>query len=147
MTDSPRTAAALYTPEMLALAVQLADCPWQADHPLHGEARSRTCGGTVAMSLALQGEQVNALGIRVSACAVGQAAAAIFASSATGRSADELRRAAGEIEAWLAGSKDEPAWPNLSTLAPALPHQGRHQAILLPWQAALSAMGKRGASD
>ena len=44
---------------------------------------------------------MDALGLGVSACAIGQAAAAIFAREARGRAAEEMLAASGEIETWL----------------------------------------------
>ena len=45
--------AALYTPEVLALATGLAQWPLDAGLPLRGEARSPVCGSEIAMGLAL----------------------------------------------------------------------------------------------
>ena len=39
----------LYTPELLALAVELAEWPLLETAHAHGEARSATCGSTLAM--------------------------------------------------------------------------------------------------
>ena len=43
----------LYTPELLGLAVALADYPADPALPLHGEARSKSCGSTLAADIAL----------------------------------------------------------------------------------------------
>lgn len=134
---------ALYSPQLLALAVELAQFPLQTDAQFTGHARSRTCGSTIALSTS-DPERIASLGMKVSACAVGQAAAAIFAGGADGMDAVGIADASDEIQAWLAGSANLPSWPRLALLAPALPHRGRHDAILLPWRAALDAlsMGK-----
>ena len=43
----------LYTPELLALAVELARWPRLEGATLSGEARSPTCGSTLAMDIEL----------------------------------------------------------------------------------------------
>jgi len=137
------SASALYSPALLGLAVELADYPLTAELALRGEARSRSCGSTLALGCTADTQgAIAAVGMRVSACAVGQAAAAIFAKEAHGRDADSLARSLAGVESWLAGSSGRPAWPGLEALDPALPHAGRHEAIRLPWKAALAALSK-----
>ena len=141
MTAAARGGAVLYTPDLLALAVSLGELPFDPLMPLIGEARSRTCGSTLRLSLALDQEgRIGQVGVRASACAVGQAAAALFAKGASGRSASDLAAARAEIAAWLAHDAPLPAWPGLAVLEPARAHPGRHGAILLAWDAALAAL-------
>ena len=133
----------LYSPELLSLATALADYPYDPNSPLLGEARSRTCGSSVACALALDGEErVEAIGLKVAACAVGQAAAAVFASSVIGRTSAEIGEAEDAIARWLDGAPEEPDWPGMTALRPALHFPGRHAAILLPWKAAEDALSK-----
>ncbi len=139
----------LYTPEILGLAVDLANYPRLPSPDASAEARSRTCGGTLVLDLALDDAgRVDAVGLAVSACAIGQASAAIFAREATGRAAEEMLAALGEIETWLAHADEAtpPRWPGIATLAPARAHPARHGAILLPWKAAVDALCKAPAS-
>ncbi|MGB5778317.1 iron-sulfur cluster assembly scaffold protein [Allopontixanthobacter sediminis] len=138
-----QTPTKLYTPELLALAVTLAGYPLDPALPLAGEARSRTCGSSVKMGVSTDGEgRISSLGMQVTACAVGQAAAATFAAAAAGRSNDGIAEALKQLELWLAGAGDLPGWPGMSALVPALDHPGRHGAILLPWKAAADALCK-----
>ncbi|MFA6220314.1 MAG: iron-sulfur cluster assembly scaffold protein [Erythrobacter sp.] len=139
---APRRAA-LYSPELLALAVELAAWPLDPAMPLQGSARARTCGSTIALS-ARGGDRIEAFGLRVAACAVGQAAAALFARSAAGKSAEDLEGTLAQLRAWLAGEGGVPDWPGIAILAPALDHPGRHEAILLPWRAGLDALCNAG---
>jgi len=135
------SAARLYTPELLALAVELAKWPRLGDACLHGESRSPTCGSTLAMDLALgEAEQIERLGMTVRACAVGQASAAIFARSAQGRAPGDIEKALSQLEVWLAGQAPLPAWPGLAAIEPARAYPARHGAMLLPWKAALAAL-------
>ncbi|MCV0383401.1 MAG: iron-sulfur cluster assembly scaffold protein [Erythrobacter sp.] len=140
---SSNRAAPLYTPEMLALAVELAAYPPLADPAFHAELRSRTCGSVARIDLATDDDgAIAAVGLKMSACAVGQAAAAIFASDARGKGAGDLDSVIAAIEAWLAGAGPRPDWPRLDLLDAALAHPGRHEAILLPWRTAAAALSK-----
>lgn len=140
-----RGAERLYTPELLGLAVSLADYRPDAALPLHGTARSRSCGSTLEIDVALDAAgKVEKLGMQVRACAIGQAAAAIFARAATGRGDADLRAAHAVLEAWLAEGGDPPDWPGIELLAEAREFPARHGAIMLPWKAALGALSSAG---
>jgi NifU-like protein involved in Fe-S cluster formation len=131
------TAATLYTPEVLALATRLAAYPWDEMLPLKGEARSKSCGSTIALGLAIDAQgRIERVAMRSQACAIGQAAAAIFAKAAPGRDARAIREADDAITAWLAGEGGLPDWPGLDTIAAARDYPARHGAIRLAWQAA-----------
>lgn len=138
----------LYTPELLALAVELADYPPLDAASAHGEARSPTCGSTLAMDLALDGDgRIARLGMRVRACAVGQASAAIFARHAAGRDRATLADALAGLEAWLADEgRPMPDWPELALIAPARAYPARHGAMLLPWKAAAATLSSAAAA-
>lgn len=133
------SATALYTPEVLTLATGLARYPLGDDLPLRGNARSQSCGSTLELGLALEDGRISQIGLRAHACAIGQAAAAIFAEAAVGRTAPEIAAAEREIAGWLAGGS-LPTWPGLATIAAAAAYPARHGAVLLPWRAALSAL-------
>ena len=137
MTSPP--GGALYSPALLALAVELASYPFDPAAPLTGEAYSRSCGSTIQISA---GEGFENLGLKVTACAVGQASAAIFARHVRGKDCADIQRALAEIIDWLAGEGDTPAWPDIAMLEAARAYPGRHGAILLPWRAAIDALSK-----
>lgn len=133
--------AVLYTPEVLGLAVKLAAHGWDDSLPFSAEARSPSCGSTIALGLALDTEgRIERIGIRSHACAIGQAAAAIFAEAARARSRTEIAEAAHAIEQWLSGNALLADWPGLSQIAAARDYPARHGAVLLPWKAALAAL-------
>jgi NifU-like protein involved in Fe-S cluster formation len=136
----------LYSPEVLALATGLADYPLDPGLPLIGEARSRTCGSTIRLALALDDDaRIERIGMQVSACAIGQASAMLLARSARGVTQADINAARDGIEAWLAGEGEVPSWPGLATLAPARAHPARHSAVLLPWTAASIALSSAAA--
>ena len=131
----------LYTPAILGAATALADFAWDDTLMLRGEARSRRCGSTLALALDVDEQgRITQLGLRAHACAIGQAAAHVFASAATGRTRADITAARATLSAWLAGESAEPDWPGMELIAPALGYPARHDAILLAWDAALAAL-------
>jgi NifU-like protein involved in Fe-S cluster formation len=136
----------LYTPELLGLAVSLAGFPLDDSLPLRGSARSRSCGSTLDAGFMTDGEgRVERLGLRVRACAVGQAAAAIFAQGSRGVSLADIEAAHSALAAWLAERGEMPEWPGIEALHEARAYPGRHGAIMLPWSAALDALSSSSA--
>ncbi|GGD64978.1 iron-sulfur cluster assembly scaffold protein [Croceicoccus mobilis] len=135
------SAAKLYTPEVLRAAVALARYPLLPDFPLTSEARSPSCGSTLRIGLSVDdGGAIDRLGLSLSACAIGQASAAIFAGNAVGSSAQRIGASRNEIEAWLGGERAMPDWPGLELIAAARDYPARHGAILLAWNAAIRAL-------
>ncbi|MBX7534279.1 iron-sulfur cluster assembly scaffold protein [Qipengyuania sp. GH1] len=139
MSDTQK--GALYSPELLSLAVELAGSPYDAAAPLLGEARSRSCGSIIRIS---SHRDLAGLGLQAQACAVGQGAAAIFLRHAQGRSPQDIADTLVALETWLAGEGTLPDWPDLEKIEMARNFPGRHGAILLPWQAALDALSNSG---
>jgi NifU-like protein involved in Fe-S cluster formation len=135
------TATVLYTPEILGLAAGLADYPADSTLPLSASARSKSCGSTLTLQLAVDAAgQITHLGIAAHACAIGQASAAIFAQAAPGRTIADIAATEAALTKWLAGEGPLPDWPGLAPIAPAAAYPARHGAILLAWRAALSAL-------
>lgn len=131
----------LYSQALLGLATGLAAFPLTDDLPLRAEARSRSCGSVIALGAALDEDGLIArIGIQVSACAIGQASAALLAQASTGAHPDRVSSTSKALEAWLAGEGNLPDWPGIDALAPALAHPGRHGALLMPWKAACIAL-------
>lgn len=132
---------ALYTRDILRLAVSI---PHQSrlDKPDGtAEVRSRTCGSRVAADLLLSDDRAIArLGIEVNACALGQASAAILATEAIGKSVHDIAAARRHLADFLVGLQNDPGpWANMDHLSSAKDHPGRHAAILLPYDAILGA--------
>lgn len=142
-----QTKAKLYSPALLGLATGLASFPLTDDLPLRGAARSRSCGGVMTLGLALDGAgRIAQIGMQVSACAVGQASAALLAQGIIGTDPAAVRDASGGLAVWLAGEGDLPDWPeDLAPLVPARAHPGRHGALLMPWKAACEALSSSAA--
>lgn len=138
----------LYTPQLLTLTLGLAEYPWDDDLALTGAARSKSCGSTLEVGLALDGAgAIERIGLKVHACAVGQATAAIFAAAAAGRTSEQLERTRAAMLAWLSDSGPMPDWPGLEAIAPARSYPARHGAMMLPWDAALAALSSAPPTD
>ena len=78
--------------------------------------------------------------MEVSACALGQASAALVLAHAGGKSAADMRGAADALRSWLGG--DHAAtdfWPGIDVLAAARDYPARHPSILLAFEAAAEA--------
>jgi len=133
--------APLYTVEILRLAASL-PAPVQLPR-VDGaaETRSPTCGSVVRTEVMVEGGRIIALSQQVSACAFGQASAALAAQHAEGRDPETLAGALRDLQAWLDGKADDPgAWPGLGALAPARSRKSRHGALLLPFRSLLAAL-------
>ena len=134
----------LYNAQVLGLATSLAAFPLSADLPLRGTARAATCGSVIELGLDCDGTgKITRVGLRAQACAIGQAAAAIFAAAAPGTDQAGLTASITEIERWLAGGA-LPTWLGFAAIAPARDYPARHGAILLGWRAALVALAGHG---
>jgi NifU-like protein involved in Fe-S cluster formation len=137
------TEGKLYSPALLSLATELAAFPVSDGFGFTASERSRTCGSTIDIGLDVGTDgRIDAIGLRVSACAVGQASAALLARSVTGKTCEELNAAFHKIANWLGSDGDLPDWPGIEALEPARGYAGRHEALLLPWKAASSALCK-----
>ncbi|MEO5774616.1 MAG: iron-sulfur cluster assembly scaffold protein [Sphingomicrobium sp.] len=134
--------APLYTTEILRLAADLPEY-----HPLdredgRAEVRSPTCGSVVTVAVQLDGhDKVEALALKVQACAFGQASTALMAKHASGCSRETAAAALEALTEWLDGNSDHPGlWPGLTALTPARARKSRHGAILLPFRTLLAAI-------
>jgi NifU-like protein involved in Fe-S cluster formation len=140
---SAQVSSRLYTPQLLSLATGLAEFPLSDVLPLRAEERSRTCGSVIALGLALDDHGcVCAVGLQMSACAIGQASAAVMAQGIRGEIPGAVVLTAETLERWLAGEGELPHWRGIDALAPARDHPGRHGALLLPWKAACKALSQ-----
>ena len=135
---------ALYSIDVLRMAARVADFPPLGDASLREERRSPTCGSrmTVTLELASDGT-VSAIGLDAKACALGQAAAAIMALGAKGRSAAEIAAAGEAWRAYLAGERDDlPDWPEIGLLAAGRDYPARHPSMRLAFEAASAALAR-----
>lgn len=141
--------APLYNRDILSLAVAAAEHLPNPDARHHVSARAPLCGSRILLDLDVDDAgRVTTVGMHVEACALGQAAATLLARHAPGRDLAELRRARGSIAAWFGGEDGPlPDWPGFDLLAPARDYPARHGAILLPFDAAIQALGGQASGE
>jgi NifU-like protein involved in Fe-S cluster formation len=131
---------ALYTTEILRLASSLVAGDRLIDPDGTAECRSPICGSRIIAEVNLSDDRIEHLAIRASACAMGQASAAIVRANAAGMAVTDLIALRAAIEAFLHGKADiPPIWPQLMALSPARDYPARHAAIMLPYDAVLAA--------
>ena len=143
--DFDDAALALYTERLMELN-KAATTPRRLAQP-DGSARrrSRLCGSTVTVDIALtpEGERVAEIGFAVQACSLGTAATAILAQNGAGADLDALTKMRDGVKDYLAGASplaDLPDWNDIATLAPARDVKPRHRAVEIPFEAAVEAM-------
>ena len=137
----------LYNRDILRLAASIPHLGRLESPQARVERTSPVCGSRVSVELRLDDEgRVAEIGQDVSACALGQASAALMGAHVIGRSPAEIAEARNRLANYLNGDgSDSGSWPGLEALAPARPYKARHPSILLPFDAAAEAA--RQASD
>ncbi|WP_300527139.1 iron-sulfur cluster assembly scaffold protein [Maricaulis sp.] len=132
----------LYSSDVLRLA---ADIPrlGALDAP---DARvrkvARLCGSELELDLRCEDDRIADLALRVKACALGQAAAAVLARHALGATAAEIRAGRDGLKAMLKDGAAPPQgrFAELAALEGARDYPARHQSVLLAFEAALDAI-------
>lgn len=127
-----------YTLDILRLAASLPIESELEEADGRGDARSATCGSTLVANVRMADGRVAALAQKVTACAYGQASAALVQDWAPGRLKAEVIVMRAALKAWLEGRGDVP--PAFAPLRPVQGRAGRHGAVLLPFDALLKAM-------
>jgi nitrogen fixation NifU-like protein len=137
----------LYHARLVALA-RAADGAGTLPPPaLKGEADNPLCGDRVSILLQLDGSRIAALAHKTRGCLLCAAAAAAIGRRAPGLSADEVRAIADRLRVWLkdgAALADDKGWPELADFAPVRTVKTRHDCVLLPFKALLSALDSAG---
>lgn len=127
-----------YTLDILRLAASL-PVESKVEGATHSaDARSATCGSTIRSELRMEDGRVATIAQKVTACAYGQASAALVQGWAPGKLKAEVIVMRAALKAWLEGRGELP--PAFSVLAPVQGRSGRHGAVLLPFDALLKAL-------
>ena len=131
----------LYSRDILRLAASIPHLGRLAEAQASVEKASAICGSRVVVDVRTGADgRVAALGQQVTACALGQASAALMGKHAIGRRAAEIAAARDALAGFLAGDRDDPGdWPGLDAFADARRFTARHAAILLAFDAAAEA--------
>ena len=131
----------LYNTEILSLSATLKNKALDAPH---GTSRkvSKLCGSWVEIDINLTNGRVNQAAIRLQACALGQASAAILKAQIIGANLQDLIQAHEALRAMLKDSTPPPhgRFAQLELLAGVAEYPARHASILLAFEAAIGAV-------
>lgn len=115
----------------------------------HGTAtlRSKLCGSTVTVDLAVADGVVSDFAHDVKACALGQATSSVMARHVVGSTPDELRALRSAMHAMLEESGPAPdgRWGDLAVMEPVRAYKARHASALLTFDAVCEALERAGA--
>ena len=103
---------------------------------------SKLCGSDLEIDVEMDGGVVTACALRVKACALGQASAAILKAGIIGADLNEVEAARDALQAMLKSGGEAPAgrFSQLKLLAGVADYPARHQSTLLAWNGAAKAM-------
>lgn len=137
----------LYSNAVLRLAAEIPRIG-RLPHPQASVRKvSRLCGSEIELDVIVHSGRIADLALRVKACALGQASAAVLARAAIGASLRELELARDSLKAMLKQSGPAPRgrFAELQLLQSARAYPARHQSILLAFDAAVEAVTKASA--
>jgi NifU-like protein involved in Fe-S cluster formation len=139
---------ALYNEKILSFAAHIGQTERLTAPDATVTHHSPLCGSRITVDLTLAPDgRVAAYGQQVRACALGQAAASILGQHIVGQDAATLRQLVGVMRSMLKENGPPPgadfaggAFSDLEVLAPVREHKARHNAVLLPFEAAVKAI-------
>lgn len=107
-------------------------------------ARSKICGSTVTVDLAMRNGIVTDFAHEVKACALGQASSSIMARGIVGASAAELREVRDVMRRMLTenGHAPQGRFADLKYLEPVRDYKARHASTMLTFDAVVDAVGQ-----
>ena len=131
----------LYSPDILTLASTLQNA--RLTEP-DGTARvvSKLCGSELEIDVEMDGERVKDAALRVQACALGQASAAVLERGIVGATLAEVTAARDALHAMLKGQGKAPTgrFESLAMLSGVRDYPARHQSVMLAFEAAVRAV-------
>jgi NifU-like protein involved in Fe-S cluster formation len=138
----------LYSNAVLRLAAEIPRIGRLAHPQASVRKVSRLCGSEIELDVVVQSGRVADLALRVKACALGQASAAILARAGIGASLRELELARDTLTGMLKKSGPAPRgrFAELQLLQSARAYPARHQSILLAFDAAVEAVTNASAT-
>lgn len=131
----------LYNTDILTLSASLKNTA--LSHP-HASARkvSKLCGSWLEVDVMMDGDVVGEIALRLQACALGQAAAAILQEAIIGATLAELKHAQDGLRAMLKEGADAPSgrFSKLALLKGVADYPARHTSTMLAFDAAVDAV-------
>lgn len=110
------------------------------------EKTTRTCGAHLIMDIDFDGDVIDYIGHSLEACTLTRVVLGIFIKTAVGMNEQQVRWGYEGFKSWLDGTSDDlpEGWTELQILEPARGYTVRHEAMLLPFTAALDIFDQRG---
>jgi NifU-like protein involved in Fe-S cluster formation len=134
----------LYSAKILTLAANLPHAGRLPAPQASAEKVSKLCGSRVVVDVVMDGSRVAMFAQDVTACALGQAAAAVLGAHVIGADVLEIEMARDAFRAML--KQDAPApdgrFSDLRMLEPVRDYPARHTSALLAFEAAAEACRK-----
>ena len=128
----------LYTKKILDLTAQISHTGRLPSPQASAHAVARLCGSEIQVDLSLDKKGcVDGFAQEISACALGQACAAIVANHIEGTHVDEIRHVANVMRAMLKEGGNPPTgrWADLAMLEGVRGYPARHGSTLLVFDA------------
>ncbi|PHR92552.1 MAG: iron-sulfur cluster assembly scaffold protein [Robiginitomaculum sp.] len=132
----------LYNTDVLSLAANIKHIGRLEN--LHGTSRkvSKLCGSWLEVDVIIEQDRVKDFAMRLQACALGQASAAILAENVIGASLEELQAARDALFAMLKHKATPPEgrFAQLALLSDVANYPARHTSTLLAFDAVVEAV-------
>lgn len=136
----------VYNRRILALAADIPRLGRLPQPQASATVRSKLCGSTVTVDLALEDGKVSDFAHDVRACALGQASSSIMARHVIGATPDELRDVRETVRKMLKDNGAPPPegdrWEDIRVLEPVRDFKARHASTMLTFDAVVEALDK-----
>lgn len=131
----------LYNSDILTLSAGLVNSRLEAPDA-RARKVSKLCGSWLEIDIKMDGNVVGEYALRVQACALGQASAAILKDAIIGAGLDEVKAAHEALRALLKSGGPPPKgrFSKLALLAGVASYPARHNSVLLAFSAAQEAI-------
>jgi len=134
----------LYNKEILRLAANIPHEGRLQEPDVTGTKTSRICGSRVTVDMKLEDGRIADFSQDLKACALSQAACALFGKLIVGMTKEDVLAMKDAVEHMLKSEDPMPEgdWEVFSIFEPARDITSRHASILLPFEATLDAFNK-----
>lgn len=136
---------ALYQQAILGLARSAVGAGRLAAPDASATVDNPLCGDRITVDLTLADGRIAALGHRVRGCMLCEAVASLLGREAPGRAPEEMQRTGAAFSRMIREGGPVPeGWPELDAFTPVREARGRHECVLLPFNAVDTALRNAG---
>lgn len=134
----------LYSAKILTLVANIPRAGRLPAPDASSEKVAKLCGSKIVVDVTLADGKVSDFAQDVSACALGQASAAILGANIIGAQLSEIELARDSLRAMLKSNGSPPAgrFAELAVLEPVKAYPARHASTLLAFEAAVEAVSR-----